>query len=213
MPEIVLVHGFWYRSWSLVLLKRRLENEGLRVRCFNYPTWRRNPFESTVDLAEFCRRSGLSELHLVGHSLGGLVILRMLQQQRESRQAFPAGRVVLLGSPLSGSEVARRLARSVVGRMLMRHSESSLLNGASIIAPDHECGMIAGNVPRGLGRLTGGLEGPNDGTVAVAETLSDELCDRFELAVSHTGLLFSAEVARQVAFFMHEGRFNHIGRP
>ena len=61
----------------------------------------------------------------------------------------------------------------------------------------------------GLGRVTGSFEGPNDGTVAVAETVSEQLSDRLELAVSHTGLLFSGEVARQSAIFLAQGRFEH----
>ncbi len=209
MPEVVLVHGLWHRAWSLVLLRRHLEAEGFRVRCFSYPTWNRKPFESTTELADFCRRTSSSQLHLAGHSLGGLLILKMLEQQDQDRQQIPPGQVVLLGSPVSGSQVAKRIATTVPGRLFLRHAESSLINGVDAIPPQRKCGMIAGNLPQGLGRLTGRIDGPNDGTVAVSETVSDQLDDHIQLAVSHTGLLISSQVTRQLAFFVREGCFDH----
>ncbi len=56
-------------------------------------------------------------MHWVGHSLGGLVILRMLERDA----ALPPGRVVLLGTPYGDSHAGRALARSALGaRMLGR---------------------------------------------------------------------------------------------
>jgi hypothetical protein len=47
----------------------------------------------------------------------------------------------------------------------------------------------------------------HDGTVAVAETQLDGLADHVVVPASHSGLLFSEEVARQAAAFLREGRF------
>jgi len=41
----------------------------------------------------------------------------------------------------------------------------------------------------------------------VEETRLPGLCDHCVLETSHTGLLVSADVARQVATFLREGRF------
>jgi pimeloyl-ACP methyl ester carboxylesterase len=207
LPEIVLVHGLFHRSWSVLLLKRRLKAKGFSVRCFSYATVMRDPLASADKLAEFCQSGQSTELHLAGHSLGGLLILEMLR--KTNGFSLPPGRVVLLGSPISGSGVARSLAESAAGRALLRESRSSLVAGVSAIPPDRECAMIAGTRPRGVGQVTGALAGPNDGTVAVSETRSDLLTDHIELAVTHTGMLFSAEVARQLATFVKNGRFDH----
>ena len=43
-------------------------------------------------------------VHLVGHSMGGVLILRALQAD----PGMPPGRVVLMGAPVRGSAVARR---------------------------------------------------------------------------------------------------------
>lgn len=204
MREVVVVHGLWYRSWSTALLARRLRTAGHRAHPFSYPTLSRDPEDSAGALEAHCRRLGTETVHFVGHSLGGLLILAMLR-----RGGVHAGRVVFLGTPLNGSVVARRLRRTRTGSSLLGQAGELLATGVAGPPEAVDCGMVAGTAGRGLGRLTGPFEGPADGTVAVAETRAEWLADRCELAVGHTGLLFSAEVARQAACFIENGRFNH----
>jgi hypothetical protein len=52
------------------------------------------------------------------------------------------------------------------------------------------------------------FNGPNDGTVAVAETLVEGATDHCELPVSHVGLWMSSAVAERVATFLDTGRFS-----
>jgi hypothetical protein len=70
-----------------------------------------------------------------------------------------------------------------------------------------DLGVIAGDLGVGLGKLLGPMDGPNDGTVLVDETRLPGAADELRLRSSHTGLLFSAEVARQAAAFLQTGRF------
>lgn len=70
-----------------------------------------------------------------------------------------------------------------------------------------EVGSLAGTEPVGLGPLFVTLEGDNDGVVRVAETRLPGLADHLVMAVSHTGMLFEPEVARQCARFLLDGRF------
>ncbi len=71
-----------------------------------------------------------------------------------------------------------------------------------------QLGIIAGTRPRGLGSLLAPFNGPNDGTVAVAETYLEGATDRCEMPVSHTAIVWSPQVAEQVAFFLEHGRFD-----
>ena len=73
---------------------------------------------------------------------------------------------------------------------------------------ERQLGVIAGDLSLGLGRLFGALGAPNDGTICVEETELPGASDRIVLPVSHTGILFSGEVARQTAAFLATGRFN-----
>ena len=70
-----------------------------------------------------------------------------------------------------------------------------------------ELGVIAGDLGFGLGRLVGRLDVPSDGTVSVDETRLEGAKDRVVLRVSHTGMMFSAAVARQSAAFFRSGTF------
>ena len=61
----------------------------------------------------------------------------------------------------------------------------------------------------GLGIVAGGARLKSDGTVLADESRHPGLSDHVEIHTSHTGMLFSAEVARQAAAFLRAGRFDH----
>jgi hypothetical protein len=158
-------------------------------------------------LARFLLETRADTLHLVGHSLGGLVILKLFENGYGAGLA--PGRIVLLGSPLVGSRAARNLARLPLGRKILgRGVDEELLevrqrrwNG------ERELGVIAGSLRLGLGQLVGATGGPGDGTILVAETRLEGISQHLILRVSHTGLPFSAAVAAQTAAFLSTGRF------
>ncbi len=121
---------------------------------------------------------------------------------------LPPGRIVLLGTPLRGSAVARRSRNLPGGEFLLGRSAEALGRGYEGVLDSRETGMIAGTRPHGAGRFTGGLSGPSDGTVSVAETRHGGLQDHLELPVTHTGMLVSAAVAGQAAEFLRTGQFS-----
>lgn len=201
-PPIVLIHGLWYGPISLRLLGHRLHrNNAWTVRHFGYPTVRHALDANARDLREFI---GSGPVHLVGHSLGGLVALRMLE--RFGADLAPA-RLVLLGSPVSGSAVARRLARLPALGRLVGHSAGPLDAGVQHVPPGWQVGVIAGTRGLGAGRLVQRLPVPHDGTVAEVETRLDGESDRLLLPVSHTGLVLSPTVANAIDGFLSTGQF------
>jgi hypothetical protein len=116
---------------------------------------------------------------------------------------------VLLGSPLGGSRAAQGLARWPLGAAILgRNIEAEVLKPQSREwAGRRDLGIIAGDLSLGFGRLVADLGGPNDGTVTVAETQLPGATDHIILPISHTGMLFSAQVAHQAAQFLAHGRF------
>ena len=70
-------------------------------------------------------------------------------------------------------------------------------------------GMVAGHVPRGVGRLLAAVDAQSDGTVGIAETRLPGLCDHCLVAASHSGLVLSPEAARQAVAFLRNGGFDH----
>jgi pimeloyl-ACP methyl ester carboxylesterase len=200
---VVLVHGLWFGPRSLALLGRRLHRAGFQPVRFRYRSTRAGLEEHARALWRFIEDRKSPELHFVAHSLGGLVTLQMLRGHGQ----LPPGRVVLLGSPLRGSLVARKSAAVPGNGFLLGAARPALETGFTGRVSDHEIGMIAGSRSVGLGLLLGGLGEPGDGTVAVSETRSDLLREHRILPVTHTGMLLSREVAREVACFLREGSF------
>jgi len=201
--QVVLVHGLWWGPWSMGLLGRRLERRGLATRAFGYPTIRRGLSANAAALRAFVLKLGDNQVDLVGHSLGGLVILRMLDEYAD----LPPGRVVLLGSPVNGSAVSRRVADRRIFRPLVGQAKSALENGFSHAPAGRETGIIAGKRSIGVGRIVGGLDEPNDGTVSLAECRLDG-AQQCILPVTHTGLVTAPSVVRAMAEFLESGRFS-----
>jgi len=204
LPEVVLVHGIWVNGLEMLPLGRRLRRCGLMPRRFPYADLRRSPAENARRLQSWLEEISAEEVHFVGHSLGGIVLLHLFHLYPRQRP----GRVVFLGTPALGSGVARRMHSSPRLRPLLgRTVEAGLLGGAPSWNAEHDLGLLAGTRELGIGRLIGGVEHPGDGTVALAETRVTGALERTTLAVSHTGMLFSRAVARQVCAFLRDGHF------
>ena len=203
--EVIVVHGLWFGSWAMASLVRKLEATGLTCRCYSYATTGDGLDRHAAGLRQFVAQSPAKTVHFVAHSLGGLVTLRMLEMYHR----VAPGRIVLLGSPLGGSVTARKASKVPGSEKLLGDIRSALHEGYGRIPPGRETGMVAGTRGIGLGLLVGGVGGPGDGTVAVQETRITGLADHIELPVTHTGMLYSEEVARQAAIFLRSGGFEH----
>lgn len=203
---VILVPGLWMPAAVLLPWQWRLQAAGHAVRRFAYPSWRNGLSANVEALARCLADTPGRPIHLVGHSLGGLLILSLLARGRDER----LGRAVLLGSPALGSHAAARLGASAWGARLVGRSLADWLRAPPpTLMPGIEAGIIAGTRSLGLGRLLGGLPRPNDGAVAVAETRLPGAADFITLPVSHSGMLLSAACAAQVAHFLAHGRFRH----
>lgn len=192
-------------AFALSLLCRRIRGCGFQVKPFSYPSVRCDVQSNAASLAQAVESCDAPLIHLLAHSLGGLVIRQMLLAA--PCLADRVGRIVMLGTPNNGSEIARRLAAIPLLCNLLGKSYVHGLDGLLPPWPDgHEVGVVAGNRAFGFGRLLGRLSGQNDGTVTVAETRVPD-CEHIVLPVTHTGMQFSAAVAEQTCTFLKTGHF------
>lgn len=210
---VLLLHGIARRAASLRPVERELAAEGYATLNLDYPARRL----ALADIAETIApqvaafAAGVSRLHIVTHSMGGLVARVLLARHRPAN----LGRVVMLGPPNGGSEVADALHRLAPYRRFFGPAGGELvtLRGAAqerLFGPvDYPLGVIAGR--RSLYPLASLLllPGPNDGRVTVARTRLEGMADHVVLPAAHPTLMRNRRALSQTLHFLREGRFDH----
>ena len=203
--RVVLLPGLWMPAWVMLPLQRRLERDGFNILRFGYASARADLTANAERLARFIEAGRFARVHLVGHSLGGIVALHATA----SHAMAAVHRVVMLGSPYRDSYAARELACSDIGRRMLGHTVPEWLRAPRLAIPEKiEVGVIAGTLAFGLGTLVArGLPRPHDGVVSVAETAVGGMKASRQVAVSHSQMLLSRNVAQLVSRFLLEGNF------
>lgn len=209
-PGVVLLHGLAGTSRLLRKMERALQRTGYATLNLDYAS-RKRPIEALVEdihpaIAEFSLSVG--DLHFVTHSMGGILARAYLARHRPAHLA----RVVMLGPPNNGSEVADLLKDLAPYRAFfgpagqqLGTQQSELL--AELPPPPCAVGIIAGNrtiapvssffvVPR-----------PNDGKVSVASTKLEGMTDHIVLNASHSLMLLRRDTIEQTISFLRDGRF------
>ncbi|HEX7812320.1 MAG TPA: alpha/beta fold hydrolase [Burkholderiales bacterium] len=200
--RVVLVHGLWLNGPSMAPLGWRLARDGYAVSRFSYWSVLRGLDNNVDRLIQFCRKFESDRLHLVGHSLGGVLILAAIAR------GLKVHRAVLMGIPYKGSISAHGLARVAIGkRMLGRTLSDWLRREKPALECEAEIGVLSGDRSIGIGKLISPLPLPNDGVVCLDETKVPGATDSIVLPVFHTAMPFSPLSARAVATFLKKGRF------
>ena len=201
---VLILHGLWMNRFAMHYLVHALERGGFRARAMGYRSASETLDQHVARLARGIAATAGDVVHLAGHSFGGLIVLRYLQGTPDPR----VRRAVLLGAPVSGCLMAERLGARSHGRLLLGRSADAWRRpfGAAL-DPRLEVGSIAGTRPFGLARLFVRLPNPSDGVVRLEETRFAGMRDHLVLALSHSAMLISSQVARQAAAFFREGKF------
>ena len=189
---VVLLHGIRRTSASMRKFEKYLQTQGYITRNVNYPSTRYSierlaeiVAEEVEDAAESNREG---RLHLVGHSMGGLVIRAMLKNYRPSN----LGRVVMVGTPNNGSQVADFLKKVPLYKAAFGPAGQQLVTDQSTFAHifgpvDFELGIIAGTrTIDPVSSLIIGYQIPNDGKVTVESTRLAGAADHIAIAANHT---------------------------
>lgn len=203
MTVALLIHGLWMKSPVMWPLGSRLSAAGYDVRYFDYPS--RGDFQRSVsELISKVESANAEEVHLVGHSMGGILALAAAHRLQSQR-----GRIVALGSPINGSAASRWLSGLWFGQAILGGAAEALHSTLPLALPPPtwECGVIAGTLPIGLGIIAkSSLSGPHDGAVTVEETRLDGAAHT-TMWTSHTGLLLSKPASDKTIQFLRTGGF------
>ena len=212
---VVLLHGMGRSALSMKRLEWSLGRQGYRVVNVSYPSTR-FPIEKLAD--DYVRpaldeigKSSPDRVHFVTHSLGGILVRHYLGTHAMTN----LGRVVMLGPPNQGSEVADALKSWGFYRLLVGPSGLQLGTGAGDLPrrlgpARFDVGVIAGDRSFNpfFSRL---LPGPDDGKVSVTSARLDGMKDFLVVHHSHTWLPWRRPVIRQVLAFLEIGMFDQPG--
>ena len=201
----ILVHGIWMHGTFMRVMGKMLQSAGLNTHLVSYDFLRSSPAENAAKLHEEITALNVKTIHLVGHSLGGIVILHILKAFPD----LPLGKVVLIGSPVRGSHVAKSIHKNVFLRPLLGRSvEDGLLGGAPDYAIDRPLGIITGSGVLGLSALLYPSGENSDGVVKHSETQLKNVSDQVNIPYSHSVMIFSKQCAAHVVRFIQTGSFH-----
>lgn len=214
IDHVVLLHGLGRSSDIMEKMGQYLRTHGYFPHNIGYPSTEQT-IETLAEMVYQKIRSLTAQsrytLHFVGHSMGAIIIRRLLQQHKVNN----LGRVVMLGPPNQGSHVAQFLKRFDFYRKMYGKSGCQLgtednLFLKSLPPVTYPCGIIAGDKSQLADKLFAwflmkGMD--NDGKVAVESTELEGMTDHIVVPVTHPSLPKNAEIMRQTAFFLAHGYF------
>jgi pimeloyl-ACP methyl ester carboxylesterase len=208
---VVLLHGHGRFGASMALLAKAARRAGYATLAPSYP-YRRSLGEIAAWLAPRVaafEKEFAGPLHIVTHSLGGLVARALIAAHRPQR----LGRVVMLAPPNRGSELADLLIRLRLDRVALGAAGAHLRTGRAVADEvalgqvDYPLGIIAGDralLPLSLGLLPR----PHDGKVSIAATHVAGQADHVILPVTHTLMVYDRRVIGATLGFLKNGAFD-----
>jgi pimeloyl-ACP methyl ester carboxylesterase len=210
---VVLLHGIARTSACMNQIERALQNQGFATLNIDYPA-RKKDIESLVEeirprIVRLAERTS-EQVHFVGHSMGCLITRAYIARYRPER----LGRVVMLGPPNQGSEVADLLRGNPLYKRIFGPAGDQLTTrrvqelNRQIGPVDYPLGIIAGT--RSLDPISARLvlPRPNDGKVSVARTKIDGMASHLVLPVTHTLTMKNPVVIRETIRFLRHGEFS-----
>ena len=216
-PEgVVFLHGISRSFRSLIPMQKAVDAAGFATRNIGYPS-RHKALSALADdihpaIAPFAEANeGCT--HFVCHSMGGLLARVYLARHRPAR----LGRVVMLGTPNGGSEIADVMKNWLPYRLYFGPAGQQLVTArdatteALLPAVDYPVGIIAGD--HSLDPITSRfmLPGADDGRVTVARTRLDGMADHVVIPASHAFMIKNKEAIAQTVAFLKDGRFRRMG--
>jgi pimeloyl-ACP methyl ester carboxylesterase len=201
---VVLLHGLWMSPFVMTRLGNILSAEGYQVITPKYASVQASSATNADAIYAQLTTLNSDELHVIGHSLGGLVGLHLLSRHPD----LAPGKLITLGTPAQGSYIARLFQATPLLHAAFGQSLAQGLSGEAIPSDiQRDWGAIIGTLAIGLGVpfLVG--KGEHDGAVLISEAEHPAQTERLYLPVSHSAMLFSPRVSQAILQFLHTGHF------
>jgi pimeloyl-ACP methyl ester carboxylesterase len=173
---VLMVHGIARSTGTFSKMKQELQVAGYDAVAISYPSTRRSIEDHALALKHLLTRlEGTEMVSFVTHSMGGIVLRHVLAGDQAWRQSVLLGSVIMIAPPNQGSAVARVLKDVPYYKTIYGTPGQQLVPDAVTDMPvplDVEMTIIAGGNKDGEG-FNPFLDGDDDGTVKVSETVLD----------------------------------------
>lgn len=215
---VILLHGIGHNRMNMKGVECALKAQGYIVFNLTYPSCKMDITALAAWLDEQLEALNIwvvsDKVHFVAHSLGGLVCGCYLEHALTHIPAHKMGRVVMLGTPHGGSEVADGLKNFWLFKLVFGPAGQELTTDtrrSRQFKPDYELGIIAGtkNWFYPLGRFL--IKRPHDGCVSVESTKIKGMKDHLILPVLHGFMGWSTQIHTHIIYFLQNGVFSHEG--
>lgn len=211
---VILLHGLARTNKSMRPMENTLLRHGYLVVNFSYPSRQFSIQELSNETlpasVEACQIQGAKRIHIVTHSLGGILVRYYLE-----RHEIPdIGSVIMLAPPNQGSEVIDTFGRipgfsHMFGRAgeQLGTDKNSIPNQLGPVTVD--TAIIAGTSSINL-ILSLSLPNPDDGKVSVASTRVDGMCALLQLPLAHPFIMKDLRVLTNVLAYIETGKFASV---
>ena len=209
---VIALHGILRSSKSWTEMQRVLEPDGYTFINFDYPSTRRPISDFADQLHELIATlDGIEHIHLIGHSMGGLVVRRWCQQYSDPRMK----RLVMIGTPNSGAEIASMLKKNLLFQLILGPSGQQLVADpeefiSTLPLPTMEFAVIAGakGTPDGFNPL---IPGDDDGVVTVQSARLPGAVDYVAFRALHSFQPWNPEVMEAARLYLKTGALRASG--
>ena len=206
---VVLLHGLARSNLAMKGMAKRLVGEGYNVQQVGYKSIGETPEEVLQDITDqinACCATLTTPVHIVGHSLGGVLTRAYLGKHKPAG----LGKVVLIGSPNKGTPIVDAFKdkwwMKIAGETAMALGTENSGFLSSLPAPDYPLGVIAGVAEAGMSEQ---IPGDDDGLVPLESTKVEGMSDFIVLNVSHADMRNDDGVFAQLIHYLKEGAFDH----
>lgn len=211
--HVYLIHGYGAVKLSMSSLARYLKKNGYAVTNWGYNSLGKSiPELGKMLFDEIKENKEIDSVNFVTHSIGGLVVRSLLGHAKKD-SAFPkVCRIVMLGPPNKGAEIADFFAQSKVlkkflGPNIDYMTTDSTSHANKLPVPeDEEVGIIAGARFDDKGYNLA-IEGDDDGFLTTEKTKLGTEKDFIVIPEAHFFMAHNKKSKEYVLRFLKTGKF------
>ena len=209
---VIFLHGMSRTEISMNKLEREIAKDGYITWNKTYTTIKK-PIEDVAKKhiesgIEYCESQDTESIHLLTHSLGGILVRVYLQDKEINK----LGNIVMLSPPNSGSELTDlfkewKIYQWVAGPagQALGTDPNSYVN--SLKPVEANIGVITGKKSNDPW-FSPIIPGDDDGKVSVESAKLKEMKDFLIVEATHTFIMRDMSTINQIKNFLKEGKFN-----